>query len=115
MRARAAGEASVRHLVPEATVLRFAQVFGDEDRLLNRWGYMHAFWPLFPAINEARLIQPISAIAVGDAIVETALAALAAEESVSRKTFEVVCVCAAPVPVLPRSLPSFLDRLARAP
>lgn len=71
-RSKAAGEAAVRGVVPEAVILRPSVVFGPEDTFFNRFAAMARVSPALPLIGGgATKFQPVSAGDVGWAVVRT--------------------------------------------
>ena len=74
-RSKAAGEAAVRAVIPDAVILRPSIVFGQEDHFFNRFGAMAALSPVLPLIGGgACRFQPVF---VGD--VATAIASAVAD------------------------------------
>lgn len=70
LRAKAEGELVVRDFFPDATILRPAPIFGEEDKLLNHLAYYvnFSFWiPLLG--NGKQLLQPVYATDVALAVV----------------------------------------------
>lgn len=83
-RSKAAAEAALRELVPEAVVLRPSVVFGPEDRFFNMFARMAVFSPVLPLFGGGLTrFQPVYVDDVARAIV----AALDAEDARGR-TFE---------------------------
>jgi NADH dehydrogenase (ubiquinone) 1 alpha subcomplex subunit 9 len=84
LRVKAAGEKAVKEVFPDATILRLTQVFGSEDKLLNKLGYLTRFSRVFllPVRSTAQ-IQPIY---VGDCA-SAVMSALSNEDSLG-KTYE---------------------------
>eukprot|EP01111_Echinosteliopsis_oligospora_P000791 TRINITY_DN1093_c0_g1_i1.p1 TRINITY_DN1093_c0_g1~~TRINITY_DN1093_c0_g1_i1.p1 ORF type:complete len:333 (-),score=97.09 TRINITY_DN1093_c0_g1_i1:40-1038(-) len=68
-RTKAEGEDIVREIVPWATIMKPTIIFGDEDRLLTKYGRMALQYPYVPVSNTDALIQPLSALDFGKAIV----------------------------------------------
>ncbi len=59
-RTKAAGEEAVRSSAPGATILRPADVFGNEDRFLNLIAQMNKLFPRLPLVNNgAARVQPL--------------------------------------------------------
>lgn len=62
-RTKAAGEAEVKSIFPEATIVRPCDLFGNEDRFLNRYGVMVRRWPKYVGMlataPPGRLVQPL--------------------------------------------------------
>jgi uncharacterized protein YbjT (DUF2867 family) len=72
-RSKAAGEAAVRAVFPDATILRPSLVFGPEDNLFNRFAVLARYLPALPLIGGgATRFQPVF---VGD-VADAAVAAL---------------------------------------
>ncbi len=70
-RTKAEGEAAVRRLVPEATIVRPSIVFGPEDEFFNRFAAMASMAPALPLIGGGRTrFQPVYVDDVADAICE---------------------------------------------
>ena len=71
-RSKAAGEAAVRELFPDAAILRPSIVFGPEDSFFNRFAAMARFAPALPLIGGGRTrFQPVF---VGDVARAVAIA-----------------------------------------
>ncbi len=83
-RTKAAGEAAVREIFPNATIIRPSLVFGPEDNLTNRFASM-ARLPFLPVIAGKRNFQPVYVRDLGKAI---ALAALEPQAH-GGKTYEI--------------------------
>ncbi|MCI4645908.1 MAG: complex I NDUFA9 subunit family protein [Hyphomonadaceae bacterium] len=88
-RTKAAGEAAVREVFPEAVILRPSIVFGPEDEFFNKfasmacWPILH-FVPIMPLIGGGKTrFQPVYAGDVADAIL-----AAATREDAAGKTYE---------------------------
>jgi uncharacterized protein YbjT (DUF2867 family) len=83
-RTKALGEAAVREVFPQATILRPSVVFGPEDSFLNRFASMVRFLPALPLIGGGRTrFQPVY---VGD-VASAVVAALERDDAPGR-TFE---------------------------
>lgn len=68
-RSKAAGEAAVREVFPEATILRPSIVFGPEDGFFNRFAAMARLSPALPLIGGGHtLFQPVYVGDVADAV-----------------------------------------------
>ena len=68
-RTKAEGEAAVRELMPQATVLRPSIVFGQQDEFFNRFAQMAKFVPALPLIGGGKTqFQPVYVDDVADAI-----------------------------------------------
>lgn len=81
---KAAGEAAVRSLIPEAVVVRPSVVFGPQDDFVNRFASMMRIAPALPLVGGGHTkFQPVYVGDVADAI----LAALT-DESHKGRTFE---------------------------
>ncbi len=60
IRAKALGEAAVRAERPDATILRPCDIWGVEDRLLNKLGTMTRRWPVVLHVGPlTRRVQPL--------------------------------------------------------
>ncbi|MFC3080428.1 complex I NDUFA9 subunit family protein [Phenylobacterium terrae] len=78
-RSKAAGEAAVREIFPDAVVIRPSVVFGPEDDFFNRFGSMATMSPALPLIGGGKTrFQPVFVGDVGRAIAEAAVRAEAA-------------------------------------
>jgi uncharacterized protein YbjT (DUF2867 family) len=83
-RTKAAGEAEVRAVYPDAVILRPSVVFGPGDDFLNRFASMATFAPALPLVGFGRTkFQPVY---VGD--VAEAIARAASDASLAGRTFE---------------------------
>ena len=83
-RTKAAGEASVRKVLPTATILRPSIVFGSEDQFFNRFAALARSAPFLPAIGGGKTkFQPVYAGNVASAI-----AAAVDRADVGGKTYE---------------------------
>ena len=71
-RSKAVGEENVRAAFPEATILRPAPVFGDEDRLLNRIAKLSRAFPVLPLVDGDAQQQPLFCDDFATALVEAA-------------------------------------------
>ncbi len=69
-RSKYAGEAKVRMILPEATILRPSIVFGREDGFINRFAGMIRIAPVVPVVAPNTKFQPVFVGDVADAIVE---------------------------------------------
>lgn len=68
-RTKAAGEAAVLDVVPDAVVLRPSVVFGPEDHFINLFGELAARSPVLPLIGGGlTLLQPVFVSDVAEAI-----------------------------------------------
>ena len=68
-RTKAAGEAAVLDVVPNAVVLRPSVIFGPEDHFINRFGELSMMSPVLPLIGGGlTLLQPVFAGDVAEAI-----------------------------------------------
>ena len=69
-RSKAEGEAAVRGVFPEATILRPSIVFGPEDDFFNRFARLARFLPVLPLIGGGHTrFQPVYVGDVADAVV----------------------------------------------
>lgn len=83
-RTKAAGEAAVRAIHPDAVVLRPSVIFGPGDDFLNRFASMATFAPALPLVGGGRTkFQPVY---VGD--VAEAIARAAEDSALAGRTFE---------------------------
>ncbi len=67
-RSKAAGEAAVREVFPQATILRPSVVFGPEDQFFNRFGRMAMMLPVMPVFCGGTRFQPIYVGDVADSV-----------------------------------------------
>jgi NADH dehydrogenase len=68
-RSKAAGEAAVKNILPEAIILRPSVVFGPEDEFFNRFATMAQISPALPLIGGGTTkLQPVFAGDVGEAV-----------------------------------------------
>jgi len=59
-KSKLAGEEAVKSHIPSATILRLATVFGPEDRLLNKWGWLTKRAAIVPIpYSKHAKIQPL--------------------------------------------------------
>jgi NADH dehydrogenase len=83
-RTKAAGEAAVKAVFPDATILRPSIVFGPEDQFFNRFAQMTRIAPALPLIGGGHTrFQPVYVGDVADAV----LAAVERQDTVGR-TYE---------------------------
>jgi uncharacterized protein YbjT (DUF2867 family) len=83
-RTKAAGEAAVRAVLPQATIIRPSVVFGVEDNFFNRFATMATFSPVLPLIGGGRTrFQPVF---VGD--VAAAVARCVRDPATAGLTYE---------------------------
>lgn len=68
-RSKAAGEAAVRAVYPQAVILRPSLVFGPDDGLYNRFAGFARLSPVLPLIEGATRFQPVYVKDVAEAIV----------------------------------------------
>ncbi|GAQ92347.1 NAD(P)-binding Rossmann-fold superfamily protein [Klebsormidium nitens] len=69
LRTKAAGEAAVRAILPEAVIMRPAPMFGTEDRLLKHIASLVKKMPAVPLIGGgATKVQPVSVLDVAAAV-----------------------------------------------
>jgi uncharacterized protein YbjT (DUF2867 family) len=80
-RSKAAGEAAVRSLFPDAVILRPSIMFGREDQFINRFAGLIRMLPVVPVIGASTKFQPVF---VGD----VAKAVAAALDGQGGQTFE---------------------------
>ncbi|GAM27735.1 hypothetical protein SAMD00019534_109110, partial [Acytostelium subglobosum LB1] len=67
-RTKAIGEKAVKEIIPNCTVVRPGLMFGDEDRLINKWSRV-AYWsPFIPRYNEDLQFQPLHCVDFANAI-----------------------------------------------
>ncbi|EGG16556.1 Transcription regulatory protein SNF5 [Cavenderia fasciculata] len=67
-RTKAVGEKIVRDLIPSATIVRPSLMFGDEDRLINKWSKAIQWAPFVPRYNEDLKFQPLHCVDFAKAI-----------------------------------------------
>ena len=73
-RTKAAGEAAVRAIIPGATIVRPADVFGPEDRFLNLFAQLHQRLPRVPLVEGGTArVQPLFVEDLAQAIFKIAL------------------------------------------
>lgn len=67
------GEQAVRQVFPEATILRPAPIFGNEDSLLNRWAMLVKYMPFLPEFGNSldQRMQPVYVHDVARAILHS--------------------------------------------
>jgi uncharacterized protein YbjT (DUF2867 family) len=83
-RTKAEGEAAVRKIIPEATVIRPSVVFGQEDHFFNRFAALAAMAPALPLIGGGHTrFQPVY---VGD--VAAAIARCVRDPATRGQTYE---------------------------
>lgn len=83
-RTKAAGEAAVREVFPDAVILRPSVIFGAGDDFLNRFAAMATFAPALPLVGMGKTrFQPVY---VGD--VAEAIARSVTDASLGGRTFE---------------------------
>lgn len=69
LQSKAEGEEAVKAFFPEATIIRPCDIFGTEDKFLNRTADLMRFFPWTPLINAEQQLQPIYVQDVAQAIV----------------------------------------------
>jgi uncharacterized protein YbjT (DUF2867 family) len=72
-RSKGEGEAAVRSVFPEATIVRPSLVFGREDNFVNRFAGLAALSPVLPVIRGDMRMQPVYSGDVARAIAAAAL------------------------------------------
>ena len=72
-RTKGEGEAAVRAVFPDATILRPSILFGPEDNFVNRFARMARMMPLLPVIRPNVRFQPVWVSDVARAVVAAAL------------------------------------------
>ena len=82
-RTKAAGEAAVRAVLPEAIIVRPSVVFGAEDGLLNRFAKMTALAPIVPLPGAETKFAPVFVTDVAKAIAKAI-----SDPSLAGKTLE---------------------------
>jgi uncharacterized protein YbjT (DUF2867 family) len=68
-RSKAAGEAAVRAVFPQAVILRPSVVFGAEDSFFNRFAAMTSYLPVLPIVGGGTKFQPVYVGDVAAAVV----------------------------------------------
>jgi NADH dehydrogenase len=58
-RSKAAGEAEVLKLFPQAVILRPSVIFGSEDQFFNRFAGMARLGPVLPVVGASTKFQPV--------------------------------------------------------
>lgn len=58
-RSKALGEQTVRDIFPEATILRPCVLFGRQDFFLNRYAFIHRYWPMPLRTCKDHKMQPL--------------------------------------------------------
>jgi uncharacterized protein YbjT (DUF2867 family) len=81
-RSKAASEAAVRAVFPQAVILRPSVVFGAEDSFFNRFAAMTSYLPVLPIVGGGTKFQPVYVGDVAAAVVAATLPQAAG------KTFE---------------------------
>lgn len=71
-RTKAEGEASVRAIFPNASILRPSIVFGPEDQFFNRFAAMTRLSPAIPVVGAETRFQPVYVDDVAEAILRAA-------------------------------------------
>jgi len=66
---KAAGEAAVQAIYPQAVILRPSVIFGPDDDFFNRFAGLARLMPLLPLIEGATRLQPVYVKDVAEAIV----------------------------------------------
>lgn len=69
LRSKAKGEMVVKDFFPNATILRPTQIFGHEDKFINRYSHLMNISPGVPLIDENQKVQPVFVQDVAQAIV----------------------------------------------
>lgn len=72
-RSKGEGEAAVRAVFPEATILRPSILFGHEDNFINRFARMARIAPFLPVIAPKTRFQPVYVADAGRAVAAAAL------------------------------------------
>lgn len=83
-RTKGLGEAAVRSVHPQATILRPSTIFGREDHFTNRFAALIARAPVVPVLRAGVKFQPVFVADVADAVV----AALADPQAHGGKTYD---------------------------
>lgn len=66
---KAEGEEAVRSITPWATILKPTPIYGDDDRILNKWGIISQYWPFIPLVNKDAKVQPLDGVDMGRAVI----------------------------------------------
>ena len=83
-RTKYAGEEAVKEVFPEATIIRPATIFGNQDWFLNRFGTLCRWLPFVPIVfSDKTKIQPIYVRDVASAFIS-----ILSDENSFGKTFE---------------------------
>jgi len=83
-RSKSAGEAAIRHVFPNATILRPSVVFGPDDNFFNQFATLARHFPVLPLIGGGKTkIQPVY---VGD--IAAAMMQIAQNPSLRGKTYD---------------------------
>lgn len=77
LRTKAAGEDAVRDFFPNATIIRPTQIFGHEDKFINRYANFMNLTMMIPVLSPQGKVQPVFVQDVAQAIVN----AIAATEA----------------------------------
>ncbi|MEM9970125.1 MAG: complex I NDUFA9 subunit family protein [Pseudomonadota bacterium] len=76
-RSKAAGEAAVQGVMPEAVILRPSVIFGPEDQFFNRFSAMSQISPAIPLFGAETKFQPVYVDDVAEAAEKAVLGELA--------------------------------------
>ncbi|EFA77105.1 NADH dehydrogenase 1 alpha subcomplex subunit 9 [Heterostelium album PN500] len=82
-RTKAVGEKAVKEILPNCTIVRPSIMFGDEDRLINKWSRVVAFSPFIPRYNEDLKFQPLHCVDFANAMMS-----ILELQSAAGKTYE---------------------------
>lgn len=83
-RSKLNGEKAVMAAFPNATIIRPALIFGQEDNFFNKFARMAVFAPFLPLIGGGKtLFQPVYVVDIADAVV-----AILEQQKSRQKTYE---------------------------
>jgi len=71
LQSKAHGEEAIKAYFPDATIIRPCDIFGHEDKFLNRSADAMRFLPAVPVLNDQQKLQPIYVQDVAQCIINT--------------------------------------------